>query len=488
MKTGRNDPCPCGSGRKYKACCLNDVQPSLSTRAAQVRRTQADLEPRLLTWARSELGDEAVHAAMVDFTLGRHVIEPPGAEEQLFVPWLLYSWRPRPPTSPMRSADRDDAPSIAEAYFHSRGAQLSASERDFLRAVFEEPFSFYDIEGCKPGQSLLLRDILRGVRREAIEVSGSQGPRPGDIFFCRVVPFEDVNLIIGSGSIVMNPRCKEPILELRGTLKEELGDIGPEVLQILDDQLREMYFIIRAKLLNPPTPKLCNSDGDPLLFHEITYEIQSPEDAFQALSPLAMHHTPEELRRNAQLDGAGRVKEAKFTWMRSGSKLNPALENTILGSISIDGLRLTVEVNSERRAKRIMAEIRKRLKGDATHLKTTARSAEALLRAPKRGSNRKERESHEEESRRLMESPEVQAKIHSILEAHWSTWPEQPLPALKGKTPLDAVKDPEGREMVDSLLAMAERQEQERPQAGAPFDFTPIRQRLGLAPTRHSTT
>ncbi|MGH6912329.1 MAG: SEC-C metal-binding domain-containing protein, partial [Geminicoccales bacterium] len=22
MKTGRNEPCPCGSGRKYKQCCL----------------------------------------------------------------------------------------------------------------------------------------------------------------------------------------------------------------------------------------------------------------------------------------------------------------------------------------------------------------------------------------------------------------------------------------------------------------------------------
>jgi hypothetical protein len=22
MKTGRNSPCPCGSGRKYKQCCL----------------------------------------------------------------------------------------------------------------------------------------------------------------------------------------------------------------------------------------------------------------------------------------------------------------------------------------------------------------------------------------------------------------------------------------------------------------------------------
>jgi len=23
-KIGRNDPCPCGSGKKYKKCCLNN--------------------------------------------------------------------------------------------------------------------------------------------------------------------------------------------------------------------------------------------------------------------------------------------------------------------------------------------------------------------------------------------------------------------------------------------------------------------------------
>ncbi|MGC8834888.1 MAG: SEC-C metal-binding domain-containing protein [Armatimonadota bacterium] len=23
VKVGRNDPCPCGSGKKYKKCCLN---------------------------------------------------------------------------------------------------------------------------------------------------------------------------------------------------------------------------------------------------------------------------------------------------------------------------------------------------------------------------------------------------------------------------------------------------------------------------------
>jgi len=25
-KVGRNDPCPCGSGKKYKKCCLNNVE------------------------------------------------------------------------------------------------------------------------------------------------------------------------------------------------------------------------------------------------------------------------------------------------------------------------------------------------------------------------------------------------------------------------------------------------------------------------------
>jgi uncharacterized protein YchJ len=32
-KVGRNEPCPCGSGRKYKICCLNRPESSVGTRA-----------------------------------------------------------------------------------------------------------------------------------------------------------------------------------------------------------------------------------------------------------------------------------------------------------------------------------------------------------------------------------------------------------------------------------------------------------------------
>ena len=35
-KTGRNDPCPCGSGKKYKQCCLaRDEAAAATARAAQ---------------------------------------------------------------------------------------------------------------------------------------------------------------------------------------------------------------------------------------------------------------------------------------------------------------------------------------------------------------------------------------------------------------------------------------------------------------------
>src|SRR4051812_30293381 len=34
MRAGRNDPCPCGSGKKYKKCCLAKDQKESSRQAA----------------------------------------------------------------------------------------------------------------------------------------------------------------------------------------------------------------------------------------------------------------------------------------------------------------------------------------------------------------------------------------------------------------------------------------------------------------------
>src|SRR4051794_38506890 len=47
MKPGRNDRCPCGSGKKYKVCCLKTDQEASRAGAAAVLRDESVL-PALL--------------------------------------------------------------------------------------------------------------------------------------------------------------------------------------------------------------------------------------------------------------------------------------------------------------------------------------------------------------------------------------------------------------------------------------------------------
>jgi hypothetical protein len=56
---------------------------------------------------------------------------------------------------------------------------------------------------------------------------------------------------------------------------------------------------------------------------------------------------------------------------------------------------------------------------------------------------------------RLAELAEVREKISEMMAAHWEHWVSQPLPG--NPTPMDAVKDPDGREIVESLVLQGER-------------------------------
>jgi uncharacterized protein len=50
QKVGRNDPCTCGSGKKYKNCCLNKVSVSDKMRSHKLKAKwlNAPQEPNLM--------------------------------------------------------------------------------------------------------------------------------------------------------------------------------------------------------------------------------------------------------------------------------------------------------------------------------------------------------------------------------------------------------------------------------------------------------
>lgn len=49
-KIGRNDPCPCGSGKKYKRCCLPKHEAAAAERAAAAAQAAARLPPPVFAW------------------------------------------------------------------------------------------------------------------------------------------------------------------------------------------------------------------------------------------------------------------------------------------------------------------------------------------------------------------------------------------------------------------------------------------------------
>ena len=141
---------------------------------------------------------------------------------------------------------------------------------------------------------------------------------------------------------------------------------------------------------------------------------------------------------------------------------------------------MKIEVNSARRAERIQREVTKHLGLHSTHLRTVVETAEAAM-------ERAERERQTKKGRELARKqadfealPETRAVMEGIALSHWEDWLHQKIPALWGMTPTEAVKDPEGREMVEALLREFEQGQREAPAVQPPHDFDGIRLRLGL--------
>jgi tetratricopeptide (TPR) repeat protein len=98
-KTGRNDPCPCGSGKKYKHCCLErdravELAPAVRQRvalqaqkanqAAQQKDYQAELLQSQATWQEAQALDAASNA-VIDLIRAGRLDEAEQAARELLV-------------------------------------------------------------------------------------------------------------------------------------------------------------------------------------------------------------------------------------------------------------------------------------------------------------------------------------------------------------------------------------------------------------------
>jgi len=446
-KIGRNAPCPCGSGRKYKQCCLRGARQAEQNDALAGRRRQRllDLENTtvdlVLDWAREVMALDPVEVCPID-------IEQP-LNHGLVRTWAAY-----------------DHP-VLDAFLEQEADLLTPEELRWLLAQKQAMIGVWEILETTPGASFRARNRLTDIERTVFERSASESLRRRDHLVGRVVDWEGESLLCGALPRVLPPRNADELVEMiRSVLREQHGlparrPLRPEELRdpaIIATVLMAGEQLTDAMAARPP--RLHNTDGEPILFTEDHYR----------LGPTG---------RSAALAAAGKLGErdedaedATFVVMRAGNAMHDHWDNTVTGRMVVSQQRVVLSTNSTARADQLRARF-EALCPDVEHINRTEREPP---RAPAEAA-------HPGPGPEVVPPPEIQELIREQLHTHSAAWPDMALPALEGRTPRQAMRTKSGRQKVERLLAQLEWHEERAPawQRGA---ADRIRRALGLTPER----
>lgn len=485
MKVGRNHPCPCGSGKKYKFCCMHiDKVQAGGSRQAQgitwlrMRRTEGKLEELLWTHVLRYYGRESMTEAWAEFTLWEEEdLDPddPWPElETIFQPWWFYQWVPD--NSDVNKEDRWPEMPVARHYLEKNAGRLDEFTRRFIEEACAQPHSFFIVRDVRPGTRMTIRDLVLGREFEVHERRGSRTLKNGSIIFTAVVTLDGDSIMLGCAPVVIPPSYAGIFLDMREDLAND-SIRGVDLLREWDHELREVYVDIRDDLLNPRLPALQNTDGDPLQLTKLYYELKcTPQEAKDALAPMSMGLSDDDIRT----DGVGALVSVSFPWAKAGNARHADWSNTTLGQIVIDGSRLTVDVNSETRAEMFKHEMKRRLGSRAQFRRATISSPEQMLKEMRDHPNGPQSGAYasaKRETDALNDSPEVRRLLKETADKHWTAWLDTSLPMLHDETPREAAKTEMGRERLEALLWDFEQRCTGKPHDP---DVAELREKLGI--------
>lgn len=482
-KIGRNDPCPCGSGKKYKKCCLASADAS-DFQFRWFRQVHAELISKIIEFASDEFKTPLIQAAWMEFneeeTLGPY--DPADSMNVLFMPWFLFNW-----TIELKPTQRHDFSNVTIAELFLMANKVSAEEEALLRGAIRCPYTLSEVIEVQPGSGFVLFDLLRRIQYGVVERTASQTLKRGEIIYCATSEVRGLRSNVGTGPYALRPTAKRNVVELRKWILGQTGadELTAEDLLDFEADIRSLYLTQIEAKLRPP--RLVNTDGDPLVPQKVYYDIDSANEAFHALKDLAKGERKALLLRDAVLED-GLIVKADIPWLGGKEEARKRLAGPVLlGNLKLDRHTLVADVNSYRRAERIRGLIERRM-GTAARYKTTLiESIEPRFQerwkaaaAGSSGPSNRATEGSQNVAIALDDSPELRAMMEETVRQHWKSWFDLPVPALNDMTPRHAAKTEVGRELLESLLLEYEHHEDVASDNIFRPDVVALRRELGL--------
>lgn len=438
---GRNEPCPCGSGRKFKQCHQGKQTIPLDARLTWLYRkanwwlgrryrTEVEWYARRLAVALGISMREALedHPLAADLAL---------CEGGRWEEWLEERGRLLP----------DD-----EALLAAQWALIG-------RSVFE-------VTDVRRDEGMTVRDVRTGDVVDVDERLGTRGMRPGTYLLARPLPTGTGRYQFFGGILQV------PDHSLQDAMAALDGDPSPsDVLGLV------------GRMSGPPG--LQNTDGDDLVLCEITWRVDDPDAAAAALDE--RFEARGEVGRTGE--GVGDPDdddpELEWSWLRDPDAADAAARRTVLGRLVLRGDELVAEVNSVERSIAVRAlvegavpdvELVEELRQDADDIRADAEYERALFGDDAGSSKRPGLDP-------ANLPPEVLAAVRAQFDRYEESWVDESIPALGGLTPRQALDDPTRR---DDLFRLLDQMEARNAASPAPDELGMrvwrLRELLGLLP------
>jgi hypothetical protein len=453
MPVGRNDPCPCGSGKKYKRChgaTSIETNPHV-VRANELKAIDVDLKSRLLRFAKTHIGFGWFQDAIDDYT-GSQDADIPEHELSLAIPWALHFRRP------------DGGRTVAEEWAADPRVHATDRQRALIDAYSNAWLSIWKVTVVERGIGTALADQLTREERFAYDVSSSGTLTLHDSLAAIIIECDGVSFFGGAHPQPLPPRHAEAVVrQARRLCRVRTRAVDPDRLRDNDVQLElaDAWNAAVDAMLGAPPPTLANTDGDLVAFTTDDFELTAPRsEVLTRLEAIPGAGAPE-------IDGA----DSAIVFTKSGNAMHGQWSNTVVGRAVVNDRRLRVETNSVRRADALRATIESHLSGMVRYrLRQETNTADLLTHPPAERRRDVVREP---------QPPEVAAIVREFRERYMRAWINDSIPALGGLTPRVAARTPRVREALESLVQNIERSESLLPQ-DEQIDLSWLRPELGI--------
>jgi hypothetical protein len=252
-KVGRNDPCPCGNGKKYKHCHL-PIEEAAQTEQRRLRQAVDTLIPQIIQAAR-EL-PEAIPPAFERFWNGKYTaeqlselddMEERGADR--FLTWFAFDY-------PL-----EDGRTLVERLAAGGEAlDLNEEEAQLIKEWVGVRLRPYAAESVLKGQSIHARDPLDGAAYEIEDHAASRRVVPGEVLVAHLVPAGGRHYV-GGAAAHLTEDTREKLREYAGLHMEAFtrdhpGADWPELLQAQSEVLN--HFVMALPVEEPDPTILDN--------------------------------------------------------------------------------------------------------------------------------------------------------------------------------------------------------------------------------------